>query len=283
VRVGIISRGSPDYLIDIAADGLIRLLGRQSVSLDCNLRRCGIPHFAHLYQGFEGPEPFPIEEAEVLVASLRSEPEATAWRIRTGKTRIAILDGEDEPWIRNAPSARVYFKRELIAGQPHPGNVRPLPFGAIPEQVPSVEKRLPRALFMGAPRGRVREEANKVLSSLGFLRPELLPKAEYNRELASSLIGVSAAGAGWDTYRYWETAYFGAALLSQRLAIEIPGNFEDGREAVFWNDIGDFRRKLEAMLADPGKTAAIGEAGRKACLERHLSIHRAKTILEALA
>lgn len=284
MRAGMMSRGSPDYLADIVADGLIRLLGRSNVSLDYNVRECPDPQRAHLLQGFGGPEPFPIEEAEVLVASIRSTAAMCDWMSRTGKTKIALLDGEDEPEIRDPwPQAvRVYFKRELL-GPPRAQNVLPLPFGAIPEPVPKAESRKKRALFMGIPRGRIREEVNAVLSSLGFARPELIEKGRYNGELASSLIGVSAKGAGWDTYRYWETAYFGAALLAQRPAIWIPGNFEEGREAVFWDDIGEFRRKLEAMLADEKGTAALGQAGQKACLERHLSIHRAKTVIEAVA
>ena len=56
MKVGVISKGSPDYLIDIVTDGLIRLLGRQSVALDYNVRGGCSGSYAHLLQGFQGPE-----------------------------------------------------------------------------------------------------------------------------------------------------------------------------------------------------------------------------------
>lgn len=285
MRVGVISRGSPDYLVDIVADGMIRLLGRASVALDYNIRSLDDPVKTQLFQGFQGPEPFPIEDAEILVASVRSWDALCEWQSRTGQMKTAILDGEDDAFIREPwwQAVKVYFKRECFPGRPRPQNVRPLPFGAIPEEMPEPKERLKRPIFMGLLRGRIREEVNGILASMGFGRAEILQKAVYNGELASSLVGVSVRGGGWDTYRYWETAYFGAALLAQRMPIEIPGNFADGSEAVFWDDPVDFRRKLEAMLGDPEGTAAIGQAGQRACQGRHLSTNRARTVLEALA
>src|SRR4029077_2624282 len=111
---------------------------------------------------------------------------------------------------------------------------------------------------------------------------DLWRKDRYNEARAGALVGGSARGVGWDTYRYWETPYWGAALLAQRPGIVIPGDFEDGREAVFWTTPDEFRTRLGELLGDRARTEAIAQAGRKAVSERHLSTHRARTVLEAL-
>jgi hypothetical protein len=38
LKVAVVSTGSPDFQIDIVADGLIRLLGKENVHLDYNRR-----------------------------------------------------------------------------------------------------------------------------------------------------------------------------------------------------------------------------------------------------
>ena len=287
MKVGVISRGSPDYLIDIVTDGLIRLLGRKSLSLDYNVRGGWGGQYIHLLKDFVGPEPFDIHESDVLVASIRSEPQMTAWMARTGKRKVVCIDGEDDFAIRDHVASRVkmYFKREYLKGRPYPANVRPLPFAAIPEPITeNVPPREPPVFYMGTPSHHDRKWVVEALTWMGFPPvTQRFEKAVYNRFLMGSLIGVSARGGGWDTYRYWEIPYFGAMLLSQRLEIVIPGDFIDGHEAMFFSGQEDFRKKLHQALSDRARTKKIAERGKQACQERHLSIHRANTVLEALA
>lgn len=285
MRVGVISRGSPDYLIDIVADGLIRLLGRPAVSLDYNVRKGVGSPYDQLFHRFAEPDSFAIHEAEILIASVRSLPEAAAWMARTGKRKVAIVDGEDDPVIREPwpQSAAVYFKREYLAGIPYGPRVRPLPFAAVPETFEYDERRPNPLFYLARDTHPYRRQVVSVLVEMGFRPASNLPKSEYNRILSASLIGVSVRGLGWDTYRYWEIPYFGAAMIAQRMPLVIPGNFEDGAEAVFFDDPEDFRTKVGRMLRDREGTLKIARTGRKACLERHLSVNRAKTVLEALA
>lgn len=285
MRVGVISRGSPDYLIDIVTDGLIRLLGRNNVSLDYNVRGGYGGAYIHLLQGFQGPEPFHINEANVLVASNRSVDRMRAWRKATGGCRsVAFIDGDDSDSIKSdiLNEVKVYFKREFLKGKYYPSRIRPLPFAAIPEPlVESIEVK--NSVFYSAHKTHhFRIEIGQALSDMSFPPVANQPKAAYNRCLMSSLVGVAVRGNGWDTYRYWEIPYFGAALLSQRPGIVIPGDFLDGKEAVFYDGIVDFKAKLRGLLADPKAAMVMAEAGHKACMERHLSIHRAKTVLEAI-
>lgn len=63
-------------------------------------------------------------------------------------------------------------------------------------------------------------------------------------------------------------------------AIAAVGPDVENKEAIFFSDVIDFQHKLIKLLADPEKALAIGREGRKACLERHMSTHRAKTVLD---
>lgn len=285
MKIGVISHGSPDYLVDIVTDGLIRLLGRQGISLDYNTRCNWGGSYAHLLQGFAGPEPYDIHEADALVVSLRSLHAMKAWIERTGKRNIVVLDGEDVDALHDVHrSVKVYFKREYLRHRTYPVNVKPLPFAAIPEEMPPVTARTNNVFWKANETHPFRKKVREAISAMGLSGGGISSKkAEYNELLASSKVGICARGAGWDTYRYWETPYFGAAMLSQRMEIVIPENFIDNQEAMFFDGIPDFFLKLKCLLRDSELTQMIARAGQKACMERHLSIHRAKKVLEALS
>lgn len=284
MKIGVISHGSPDYLIDIVTDGLIRLLGRQSLCLDYNVRGGWGGQYKHCLEGFKGPEPFDLYDADALIASTRSAAPAAEWIRKTGKSKVAIVDGEDYPTLHDIyRQAKVYFKREFPHGVGHPANVKPLSFAAIPEPFVERERTNP-VFFRFHPTHPFRVEISNALTSLGYpSNPARAEKAEYNDGLLGSKIGISVRGGGWDTYRYWEVPYFGAMLMSQRTGIVIPNDFIPDQEAVFFSGVDEFRQKLRCMVSDHSRGAEIAANGRKACLERHLSIHRARTVLEALA
>jgi glycosyl transferase family 1 len=286
MKIGVISRGSPDYLIDIVTDGLVRVAGRSSLSIDYNVRfeAGGNGAYQHLCQGIQGPEPFDIHEAEVLVASSRSAENARRWKSKTGRSKVAIIDGEDLGTLHAGAisTAKVYFKREYFHFTPYPGNVKPLPFAAIPEEIPQGATRRSGVFYSGHANHPFRNEIAAALVSLGFPPAPNRDKRIYNLSLTSALVGVAVRGMGWDTYRYWEVPYFGAALLAQRPQQVIPGNFVDGEEAVFYDGVADFRAKLNGLTAKADETAVLAKAGHQAVLSRHLSTNRARTVLEAL-
>lgn len=285
MKIGVISKGSPDYLIDVITDGLIRLLGRQRVSLDYNVRGGWGGSYIHLLQGFAGPEPYDIHEADALIVSVRSLPAMQSWMAKTGKRNVVVVDGEDHDGLHDVHhSAKVYFKREYLQHRVYPANVKPLPFGAIPEEMPSVSGRTNNVAWKANDTHPFRKSITAVVSSMGLLQAGITAKkADYNKLLASSKVAICVRGAGWDTYRYWEIPYFGAAMLSQRPGIVIPENFKDNQDAMFFDDIPDFVRKLNCLLTNPELTQMIARAGQKACMEKHLSIHRAQKVLEALS
>lgn len=287
MKIGVISRGSPDYLIDIVTDGLIRLVGRANLSIDYNVRfeSRGTGPYQHLCQGLQGPEPFDIRDADLLIASSRSLKDAVQWKKNTGRTKIAVIDGEDVAGIDpgGAAMSKMYFKREYFHFTPYPANVRPLPFAAIPEAIPSGSPEREKVFYSGHPNHPFRNEVTAALSSMGFPPVPNQDKKDYNNSLMRALVGVAVRGMGWDTYRYWEIPYFGAALLSQRPGHVIPADFVEGEEAEFYDTTIDFKAKLRRMLEAPEVTLKLAAKGHQALMDRHLSIHRARTILEGLA
>jgi hypothetical protein len=284
MRISMLCQGCPDYLMDIVADGTIRLLGRENIHLRRNDAFPPDYFRSDLYHRYQEPNMFEIEEGEVLVASNRSDlPTIREWARKTGRP-VAIVDGEDDLTIRDSyrEFATVYFKREVLDASVRP-NLAPLPFGAFPEPIVPSRSRTRPVVFMGNATSPMREEIWTKLREGGFdAGGKFISKDEYNALVVSSSVGISAKGAGWDTYRYWETPYFGAVLLAQRVPILIPGNFTD-EEAVFFDTADECISKLRALLDDPSGTRATAVRGQLASHERHLSIHRAKTVLEGVA
>jgi hypothetical protein len=109
---------------------------------------------------------------------------------------------------------------------------------------------------------------------------ESLPWASYIDILARSRIAISVRGSGFDTYRYWEIPAAGALLLAETPGIVIPGNFVDGREAVF-APVGELALRARELLERD--TDAIAAAGRARLKAAHTSVHRAQVVLDALA
>ena len=102
---------------------------------------------------------------------------------------------------------------------------------------------------------------------------------DYMQLLARSRIAVSVRGLGYDTYRYWEIPYAGALLLSESPRTVIPGNFVDGREAVF-APIDKLAERARDLLSRD--TSAIAAAGRQKLLAQHTSVQRAQTVLDRM-
>jgi hypothetical protein len=283
-RVSVYSTGSPDFLMDVVSDGMIRLLGRSSVHVRYNRTTAPHPKFDHLFRDFAKENAFGYHDADLMVCSIRCPiEEVLDWGRRTGKP-YAVVDGEDDAVVRDRhrKGSKAYFKREYLEGRAYAPGVHPLPMGAILEDLPPAD--LPRTggvFYQGRDNWPIREEVRSALHEMGFATgPDTMPKAEYNVALSRCRIGISARGVGWDTYRYWEIPYFGTLLLSQRLKLVIPDNFHEDREAVFWSSIDEMRAKLTGLLMEPGRLSELALAGREASRNRHLSIHRAKTVLE---
>lgn len=287
--ITLVSRGSPDMLSDLVADGLFRRLGRSHVHLA--LGKGGPnhhdPRHSPFFKEYDKENTVGFYDTDGIITSVRSGlQDIKEWTRRTSKSRVLVIDGEDDAVIRTdyLHSCRLYFKREYLSGVTYDKRIKPFPFGCIPEEMPP-EKPVREGIFYKC---RLNDQirltiANK-LAGMGFDTGwnDIWQKWRYNEGLSQALIAISARGAGWDTYRYWEIPYFGACLLSQRPGIVIPQNLIDGQEAVYFDNPDHFCQRLKWLLDHRELAIQIAKNGRKACVERHLSTHRADTLIQAL-
>jgi hypothetical protein len=178
------------------------------------------------------------------------------------------------------------LRREIAVATARSRAVVPLPFGIVDTGFePRGEKDVDVA-FLASPtspeRARVAAELRELERDGAVVESATaadLPWGDYIELLSRSRIAVSVRGLGYDTYRYWEIPYAGALLLSEPPRTVIPGNFVDGREAVF----APVERLAERARELLGRnTRTIADAGRQKLLERHTSVHRAQTVLERL-
>lgn len=105
---------------------------------------------------------------------------------------------------------------------------------------------------------------------------------DYIDTLYRSQIAVSVGGRGFDTLRYWEIPACGAMLISQKPTIQIHNNFEEGKNAVFFESVDEFFEKPNYYSTHEYKQKSIAEAGRKHLLSHHTTKHRANYLLQVV-
>jgi hypothetical protein len=285
VKIAIASGGSPDYLIDIVADGMIRLLGRDHVHLQYRHWASPDPRWSHLLKSF-APDQLPLEECDGLIVSTREAvATATTFKRVTGRP-VVVLDGEDHPHLHQEHLAACdsYFKREFYRATQYTDapKVRPLSFAVIPELFPRSQVREIPIMFSAGGEYAGRKDIREAVRCAGGEIRSGLTHDEYMRRLGRSKIGISARGEGHDTYRYWEIPWAGAVLMSARLGIVIEDDFVEDEEALFFDSVDEMVRKAQGLLLDEARWIDLSSAGLSAVEDRHLSTHRAARVLDAV-
>jgi len=222
-------------------------------------------------------------------------PRARASRLvaHAGNTPVVLVDALDEffdarinayPFLGIEDSA-AYFKREMVRYHDYGGNVYPMPF-AYAEQFgehPDWEAR-DRAFLWAGHRihGMRRLLLEAVEHAFGWELTEIFHTEEYTRLLGKTGIGLNLFGKGFDTVRYWELPAHGAMLLSPRLPILIPNDFEHGQHAVFFETSGELVELLRHYLAHPEEAREIAQRGHEHWRAHHTAEARARQFLDYL-
>ncbi len=297
----------PHYGLDALYDGLCRVLGPENVT--------DFPSKPTLHGGlWPGLEDYPCmfrwpqhaHGAEDIAAGLRANqfdlvlygdldgevPQNDVLMIMAalGNTPLFLFDANDEPndlcetkraLLGNPPLAG-YFKREMMTGVQYSPLAMPMPFsfseGLAEKVFPEIR---PNDFFWAGHRNAYTrrltlETLEKTLHM--DLSPRYSPEA-YAQALRTSRIGLNLFGFGFDTVRYWELPAHGCLLLSERPPIRIPDDFEDGREAVFFDDLPDLLEKLVYYWRHPQETEAIARAGHARYWQCHTNSARARQLL----
>ncbi len=297
----------PHYGLDILYDGLCTALGDENVTdfpwkptlhgeaptkhadYPCCFRRGGSPSSLQQIQA--------LLEAGSFDAILFGDLDRTLSRevarliVQAGKdVPLFVVDQQDDP-IDNykdtlsylgVEKAQGYFKREKLLCHDYGPNAVSLPFAyadsRIPEALP-VERT--NSLFWAGYRlyGARRPVLEHVEGLLGIDFNRRYSQIEYSEAIRNALIGLNLCGYGFDTVRYWELSAHGCMVLSERLPIHIPFPFEDGKHAVYFDDIDDLSRKLQYFIAHPEEARTIAEAGRAHLKTYHTGAARARQLL----
>ena len=317
----VVSGGSPDYLIDVVADGLVRFLGREKVYVSYSwhskpyIPRSRLPNLYAITTAQSNS--ISLMECQALVASFRVPIE----KIREYKEKVggvvAVVDGDDSGELKAdyLKIADVYFKREYFKSGKYPVEMltkisRALPRGG--RLVPHYYKRYPdkvfnlplgvipfdyglgnsglektgNLFFAGNDTSEIRKQLKEAIikrESDGYsYMPNALNMSDYAAEISKHWICVAPRGSGWDTYRYWEIPYIASVLLCQESPLKIDYDFVHEESCLRFSNVNEAMCLVEEYLKKKDKLSNIAAKGNELVMKNHLSIHRANRVWKAV-
>lgn len=123
----------------------------------------------------------------------------------------------------------------------------------------------------------------KSLSDSGFMKGYFkgahIDYDTYADVLRHSKVGLSLKAFGEDAYRFWETVYEGATLLSHTPLLVIPNNFVNGESALFFETREEMRAKIERYVLKSDEWYEIGRAGNRHFWKYHTPERRIKDLM----
>jgi hypothetical protein len=304
----------PNYVPDLLLHGLRKLLGPAVVDF---------PRKDCLYEGVLGlgvcpddqrsPGWFPDDNGSIdrddIVPKIRRRvfdlilcdiraAEFIRRELKQVPDRLVLIDGEDKA-LFIPPGPYIVCRRETDGSD----YSIPLPM-ALPEEILlwiSSYDRVPKRYSIGFLGSTAGDERRKMTEALASLYPDTLfsatnvpscdnPKPsgrlgrdEYYRAIQSCCILLSLPGAGYDTFRFWENAACSGLHLAFRSPLFIPNAFKEGEQLFRFSGFDELRAVLDAALEQRIDLARIMESARRHLTEGHLTIHRAKYLLEKAA
>ena len=238
--------------------------------------------------------------------------------IRSSNTPVVIADGEDSPHIpwrelrRIQP--KIFLKRELInngelykpsADSTECGiRIVGFPFSAPSSAIDQIEREEGepwRVVFSAGNTYKLRQEvASAILKRYGndhvfvalspdnenrlsgFENPGLLPWEKYIARLKNALVGVCVRGFGWDTVRFWETAYT-TTLVADKTPLMYANPYVSGETAFIYDcSPEDCIRKIDEALSNLEASNRIGSAGIEHTRTHHTNKARAEMLLNMI-
>jgi hypothetical protein len=313
MRILFLTHPYPNYVPDLLLHGLRKLFGPDVVDF---------PRKDCLYNGVLGlgvcppnqlcPGWFPEDRGQIdrediaakiqrgyftyIVSDIRA---AGSWMeaIERSRSLAAIIDGEDRP-TRFQAGRYVIFRRETDGSD----YSVPLPM-ALPEEIFSwitAYDSLPKKYtlgFLGSTHDGKRKE---FLEHLQRWFPDSLFSASivpsdnhpfpdgrygrdaYYRELQQCRFVLSLAGAGLDTFRFWENAACNAVHLAPRFRLFIPDDFVTGHGIVRFSNLDQLKASVERIAGANGDSEEIIVNGRLNLIRCHFTTARARYLLDRL-
>ncbi len=309
LRILFVSHPESDFGTDVLHDGFRRVLGADQVveypwkPVLHGQDEAAATGYPCTFNWPEGP--VDLEEVVAQLAAgafdaiiysdtLGSLPRGVVEAIRNaaGATPLFVVDMWDEcgdmlDLIQQRDGLKQvagYFKRELLQGVRYPEHTWPLLFSYPEDRIsPSLSWEGRTGIFwtgklMGGARCLQMSWLEKRLPLSAAYGTPLSP-AEYAEKLQAYLMGISLAGNGFDTVRYWELPAHGTLLLSERIPLAIPFDYVDGKHAVFFDTVQEAYEKGAYYLAHPDEALEIAQAGHAHLLAHHTGSARARQCL----
>lgn len=303
----------PNYVPDLLLHGLRKLLGPAVVEY---------PRKDCLYQGVLGlgicpsnqlcPGWFPQDDGRIdrddipakiakgffdcIVSDVRALGQ---WMpsLERSQTALAIVDGEDRP-VPIGPGRYLVFRRETDGTD----YSIPLPM-ALPEEIFNwivSHDDQPKAYSIGFLGSAPDDQRRRFIEQLaacypdGLFRSSVVPsqqnpfpegrygRDDYYRELQKCRIVISLAGAGYDTFRFWENAACNAIHAAQELPLFIPSDFRPDDTILRFSSFERLQKHADRVLAGPASSHELIANGRLHLIQHHFTTLRALYFLDRL-
>jgi hypothetical protein len=210
---------------------------------------------------------------------------------------LAVIDGEDHPQ-KIAPGPFVVCRRETDGSD----YSIPLPM-ALPQEVfewiTSYDNQPKNSTigFLGSTHDGSRKSLVEALARYypqSMFQATAIPSGdrpmpqgrmgrdEYYRRLQQCRFVLTLAGAGYDTFRFWENAACNAIHIAARMPLFIPDDFKDGHCILRFEAIDDLRRSIDPFLTDEERSQELIRNGRYLLYTKHLTTHRAEYFLNRI-
>jgi hypothetical protein len=313
MKILFVTHPYPNYVPDLLLHGLRKLLGPAVVDF---------PRKDCLYNGVLGlgicpedqrcPGWFPADEGQVDRDEIHIKIERNFfdWVVcdlralaylkeltRQWPRRLAVIDGEDHPQ-KITPGPFVVCRRETDGSD----YSIPLPM-ALPQEVfewIAYYDNQPKNFtigFLGSTHDGSRKSLVEALSRhypQSMFQATAIPSGdrpvpqgrmgrdEYYRRLQQCRFVLTLAGAGYDTFRFWENAACNAIHIAARMPLFIPDDFKDGQSILRFDAIDGLRRSIDPFLADEERSQELIRNGRYLLYTKHLTTHRAEYFLNRI-
>lgn len=228
------------------------------------------------------------------------------------RTKLVFIDGGDRPEIGgdivrlaseglknkvlNDRPFDFIFKREYMKNEQYNASTFPFPISFNLDRLPAIAN-FPKRYdvgFWATESHPIRTKAFDVLAGQfdcdtnGTSKNKKMKNYErrgdvYFNDLGATKISINLRGSGWDTLRYWEVPAVGGFMLSQKLDIAIPNDFEEGKHIAYCqNDLSDMLDVCNYYLKHEGKREEMAKNAQLHAKQYHTDIARAKYLLERI-
>jgi hypothetical protein len=233
---------------------------------------------------------------DLMVCDLRAMPFLRE-HLKRWPRKTVIIDGEDHPQ-KITPGPYVVCRRETDGSD----YSIPLPM-ALPQEVFEWIARYDNAPknftfgFLGSTHDGSRKrlvetlarhyphslfQATAIPTNDAPVPQGRLGRDEYYQRLQQCRVVLSLAGAGYDTFRFWENAACNAIHAAARMPLFIPDDFRDNQSILRFDAIDDLRRGIDGLLLDAEKAEETIRSGRFHLFSKHLTTHRAEFFLSRI-